>query len=183
MGCFPLWHRRRHSHKFEGEIGKWWGSEFSWGSGREPLSNFQSIDNRKRYIFLRTSLHNKHGCNLILLTYDCNDWHLFSSKFGSHGPCFDIVTYFNSSRVIVLPASPPPPTHTHFPPRPTNRLYKAWQYILGCYIKNHIEGSLGNSAVEHLPSALGVTPGSRDRVPHQAPCMEPASHSACVSHE
>ena len=31
------------------------------------------------------------------------------------------------------------------------------------------------SAVEHLPSAQGVIPGSWDRVPHQAPCMEPAS--------
>ena len=32
-----------------------------------------------------------------------------------------------------------------------------------------------------LPSAQGVTLGSRDRVPHRGPCMEPASPSACVS--
>ena len=32
-----------------------------------------------------------------------------------------------------------------------------------------------------LPSAQVVTPGSRDRVPRRAPCMEPASPSACVS--
>ena len=42
-------------------------------------------------------------------------------------------------------------------------------------------GSLGGSVVWHLPSAQGVTPGSRDRVPCWAPCMEPASPSACVS--
>ena len=37
--------------------------------------------------------------------------------------------------------------------------------------------------VEHLPSAQGVTLESWDRVPHQAPCMEPASPSSslCVS--
>ena len=39
----------------------------------------------------------------------------------------------------------------------------------------------GGSAVEPLPSAQGVTPGSRDRVPRRAPCMEPASPSAWVS--
>ena len=34
-----------------------------------------------------------------------------------------------------------------------------------------------------LASALaqGVIPGSWDQVPHRAPCMEPASPSACVS--
>ena len=42
-------------------------------------------------------------------------------------------------------------------------------------------GSLGGSAAERLPSAQGVTPGSWDRVLHQALCMEPASASACVS--
>ena len=31
------------------------------------------------------------------------------------------------------------------------------------------------------PSAQGVTLETRDRVPRQAPCMEPASPSACVS--
>ena len=30
-------------------------------------------------------------------------------------------------------------------------------------------GTLGGSAVEHLPSVQGVTPGSWDRVPHQEP--------------
>ena len=31
------------------------------------------------------------------------------------------------------------------------------------------------------PSAQGVILETRDRVPRQAPCMEPASPSACVS--
>ena len=31
-----------------------------------------------------------------------------------------------------------------------------------------------------LPSAQGVILESRDRVPRRAPCMEPASPSACV---
>ena len=39
----------------------------------------------------------------------------------------------------------------------------------------------GGSAVERLPLAQGVTLESWDRVPHRAPCMEPASPSACVS--
>ena len=42
-------------------------------------------------------------------------------------------------------------------------------------------GHLGGSAVEHLPSAQGVILESWDQVPHPAPCMEPASPSACVS--
>ena len=42
-------------------------------------------------------------------------------------------------------------------------------------------GSLGGSAVERLPSAQGLILESWDRVPHQAPYMEPASPSACVS--
>ena len=41
--------------------------------------------------------------------------------------------------------------------------------------------SLGSLAVECLPSAQGVILGSGDQVPHRAPCMEPASPSACVS--
>ena len=32
-----------------------------------------------------------------------------------------------------------------------------------------------------LPSAQGVILETRDRVPHRAPCVEPASPSACVS--
>ena len=42
-------------------------------------------------------------------------------------------------------------------------------------------GSLGGSAVWRLPSAQGVILESQDQVPHRAPCMEPASRSACVS--
>ena len=40
---------------------------------------------------------------------------------------------------------------------------------------------LGGSAVECLPLAQGMVPGSWDQIPHQASCMEPASSSACVS--
>ena len=40
---------------------------------------------------------------------------------------------------------------------------------------------LGDSVVEHLPSAQGVILESQDRVPYWAPCMEPASSSDCVS--
>ena len=42
-------------------------------------------------------------------------------------------------------------------------------------VKNR--GSSGGS----LPSAQGVILGTGDRVPRWAPCMEPASPSACVS--
>ena len=42
-------------------------------------------------------------------------------------------------------------------------------------------GRLGGSVVEHLPLAQGVILETRDWVPHQAPCVEPASPSACVS--
>ena len=42
-------------------------------------------------------------------------------------------------------------------------------------------GSLGGSAVKRLPLAQGVILETRDQVPHQAPCMEPASPFACVS--
>ena len=44
-----------------------------------------------------------------------------------------------------------------------------------------MEGHLGGSAVEHLPSAEGVILESWDGVPHVAPCVGPASPSACVS--
>ena len=56
-------------------------------------------------------------------------------------------------------------------------------------IKSWGQGCLGGSAVEHLPSAQGVISVSWDCVPHQSPCIEPASPSAyvsvsvCVSHE
>ena len=42
-------------------------------------------------------------------------------------------------------------------------------------------GHLSGSAVERLPSAQGLILESPARVPHRAPCMEPASPSACVS--
>ena len=48
-------------------------------------------------------------------------------------------------------------------------------------ILNIITGAPGCSAVEHLPLTQGVIPEFRDQVPHQAPCMEPASAFACVS--
>ena len=43
---------------------------------------------------------------------------------------------------------------------------------------NKNENSTGDAWV---PSAQGMIPESRDRVPNQAPCMEPASPSACAS--
>ena len=42
-------------------------------------------------------------------------------------------------------------------------------------------GCLGGLEVGCLPSAQGVILEAQDRVPHQAPFMEPASLSACVS--
>ena len=47
--------------------------------------------------------------------------------------------------------------------------------------KCSLKGPPGGSVVERLPSAQGVTLGSRDQVPHRAPWMEPVSPSACVS--
>ena len=47
--------------------------------------------------------------------------------------------------------------------------------------KNASAGSPGGSAVWCLPLAQGVILESQDRVPRQAPCMEPAFPSACVS--
>ena len=44
-----------------------------------------------------------------------------------------------------------------------------------------LQGSLGGSAVEHLPSAQGMILETWDQVLYRAPCMEPASPSACVS--
>ena len=41
-----------------------------------------------------------------------------------------------------------------------------------------MSGSLGGSAVEHLPLAQGMILEFRNRVPRRAPCMEPASPSA-----
>ena len=42
-------------------------------------------------------------------------------------------------------------------------------------------GFLGGSVVERLPWTQGLILETQDRVPHQAPCREPASASACVS--
>ena len=42
-------------------------------------------------------------------------------------------------------------------------------------------GHLGGSVVKCLPLAQGMILESQDQVPHRAPCMEPASPSACVS--
>ena len=48
-------------------------------------------------------------------------------------------------------------------------------------LKNPVWGHLGGSGVNHLPLAQGVILESWDWVPHWAPCVEPASSSACVS--
>ena len=48
-------------------------------------------------------------------------------------------------------------------------------------LKSKMKGHLGGSAFQCLPWAWGVILESLDRVPHRAPCMEPASPSACVS--
>ena len=42
-------------------------------------------------------------------------------------------------------------------------------------------GHLGGSVVERLPLAQGEILESQDQVPRWAPCMEPASSSACIS--
>ena len=48
-------------------------------------------------------------------------------------------------------------------------------------LKIWYQGRLGGSVVECLPSAQDVIPDSRHQVPYPAPCMQPASPSACVS--
>ena len=53
-------------------------------------------------------------------------------------------------------------------------------HVLRNLILKWAEGCLGGSEVEHLPSAQGVILESLDGVPHQTPCMEPASPSAYV---
>ena len=42
-------------------------------------------------------------------------------------------------------------------------------------------GSPGGLVVERLPLAQGLILETQDRVPHRAPCMEPASLPAYVS--
>ena len=51
---------------------------------------------------------------------------------------------------------------------------------LGFEIKP-LGGSLGGAAVWRLPLAQGMILETRDRIPRRAPCVEPASPSACVS--
>ena len=48
-------------------------------------------------------------------------------------------------------------------------------------MKTNILGRPGGSGVERLSLAQGMILGSQDQIPHQAPCMEPASPSACIS--
>ena len=60
-------------------------------------------------------------------------------------------------------------------------LGEPWAPINSPVSKDRAWGSLGGSAVWSLLSAQGVTLESGDRVPRRAPCMEPASPSACVS--
>ena len=50
----------------------------------------------------------------------------------------------------------------------------SWKSLVG-------RESLGGLAVWRLRLAQGTILESRDRVPRQAPGMEPASHSSCVS--
>ena len=66
---------------------------------------------------------------------------------------------------------------------PNSFKHPNWPLIctLPSSIKLNFQGRPGGSAVWHLPLAQGMILGSRDRVPRQAPCMEPASPSACVS--
>ena len=51
----------------------------------------------------------------------------------------------------------------------------------GSPLKHWGPGCLGGSAVECLPLAQGVIPGSWNQVSHRAPRRESASPSACVS--
>ena len=48
-------------------------------------------------------------------------------------------------------------------------------------LKTNTVGTSGGSAVEHLPLAQVMIPGTWDRVLHQAPLKESATPSACVS--
>ena len=47
--------------------------------------------------------------------------------------------------------------------------------------KSEIQGCVGGSVVERLPSAQGVILGSWDQVPHWAPLKESSAPSAYVS--
>ena len=65
------------------------------------------------------------------------------------------------------------------------RILKTPVQPLPCFPPTHLKkvsvGHLTASVAECLPLAQVLIPGSRDQVPHWAPCMEPASPSACVS--
>ena len=56
------------------------------------------------------------------------------------------------------------------------------QFILWkCHLEMILRGSLGGAAVRRLLLAQGAILEIRDRISRWAPCMEPASPSACVS--
>ena len=55
------------------------------------------------------------------------------------------------------------------------------EYILQFLSRNQVQKHLGGSVVQHLPLTQVMVPGFWNRVPHRAPCGEPASPSACVS--
>ena len=52
-------------------------------------------------------------------------------------------------------------------------------YIIGYVIELNLQGYLGGSVVEHLPSVQGMILGFWDGVPHQAPRRE-ARFSLCL---
>ena len=78
---------------------------------------------------------------------------------------------------VHLPTAP----HSTSPVRPRLCLWPAPKTSVVTHISKDWLGHPGGSAVEPLPSAQGVIPGSWDQVPHPAPCIESASPSACVS--
>ena len=53
--------------------------------------------------------------------------------------------------------------------------------ILKLHMKTLLQGSLGGAAVWRLPLARGAILETWDRIPRQAPGMEPASVSASLS--
>ena len=62
-------------------------------------------------------------------------------------------------------------------------MHQGWQektYSNSFHKDEIFSGSLGGAAVWHLPLAQGGILETRDRIPHRAPCMEPASPSACL---
>ena len=65
----------------------------------------------------------------------------------------------------------------------SNLLQPSLEYFQIHYfsLKIIVVGSLGGAAVWRLPLAQGVILEARDRIPRRAPCMGPASPSACVS--